>query len=283
MSEPLNIDYYLAAFNESSRRTVGTMNLLLIASVVVFCAYWNVRPNGWTASRIEIAESALKWYGWPVRTRAQLSAAEQKQFDKSKRFAEMFGLTSKDLIENEIKTQTARYRDHTFIKIPIFNVDIDVSDLSMLGGFTFVNILIMLRLSLARELSNLTVTFREAQGRQQVAAVYDLLSMRQVFTVPPQQGFSPGRFWTKLHRALLLLPLGLQFFVFLNDWQTQEYGWAISPTNTLTQLIAGATFLVLIALLTFFCFRTWMLYEAEWAHQAINLGERPDNGIAGGL
>ena len=283
MSDQLSFDYYISAMNESSRRTMATMNLLLIASVVVFCAYWNVRPDGWTAARIEIAEDVVKWFGWNPQTRSRLSPPEQKRFDDAKHFADLFGLTTKTLAEDEIKTQTAIYHGHTFIKIPIFNVDFDVSDLGMLGGFAFVNILIMLRLSLARELANLSLTFAEARQRQQLDAIYDILSMRQVFTVPPQRGDAPGRIWTKVHRALLFIPLALQFFVFRNDWQTKEYGWAISPWNTVLQLGAGVAFLALIALLTFFCFKTWLLYETEWSRQAKQLGEATENEPLGAL
>ena len=271
MKDSVDIQVYVSAATESSRRTSSAMYLLLVASVVIFAAYWNVRPGSWTASRIIMSEDALRWYGWREEARAKLSPDQRAQFDRSRRFAQMFNLTTREALEADIKHHTDRYRQQSVISIPIFNIQVDVSDLGLLGGFTFVNLLILLRLSLGRELANLKFVFAEANRRQQLQTAFHLLSMHQVLAVPPHQGAMIGRFWSKTNRALLVLPLIIQSLVFKNDWQTREYGMALNEANTVAQLGAGVTSLLLITVLTMMCFRIWEAYDREWNLQAEKL------------
>ena len=268
MNEPVDIQVYVSAVTESSRRTGTAMYLLLVATVVMFAAYWNVRPGGWTTARIEKAENALQWFGWKDSVRAKLDPEQQVAFDESRHFAEMFHLESKEQLKEQIKFHTDRYWQQSVIEIPIFNIQLDVADLGMLGGFTFVNILILLRLSLGRELANLKFAFGEANRRGQLWSFYHLLSLHQVLSVPPHQSAMIGRVWSKANRALLVLPFFIQALIFKNDWKTRAWGMAMSATNTITLLSFGFICLILIGLLTIVCFRAWEDYDAEWKRQA---------------
>lgn len=270
-SKDVDIQIYVNAVTESSRRTGTAMYLLLVASVVIFAAYWNVRPGGWTASRIMKSETALHYFPWDDKKNEALPAKEKAALAEARHFAEMFNLLTRAELEADIKFHTERYREQSVISIPIFNIQVDVSDLGMLGGFTFVNLLILLRLSVGRELANLKFAFDEAERRQQTRAVYHLLSMHQVLSVPPHQGAMIGRFWSKTNRALLLLPLLIQSLVFKNDWQTREYGMALNTANTYAQITAGVCFWLLTAMLTALSFRIWEQYDAEWKSQSARL------------
>lgn len=280
MKNTVDIQVYVSAATESSRRTSSAMYLMLVASVVIFAAYWNVRPGSWTASRILMSEKALDWFGWKPEVRAKLSPAERQQFDQSKRFAQMFNLLTREALEADIKYHTERYRQQSVISIPIFNIQVDVSDLGMLGGFAFVNLLILLRLSLGRELANLKFVFEEADRRQQLQTAFHLLSMHQVLTVPPHQGAMIGRFWSKANRALLVLPFIIQLMVFKNDWQTKEYGMALNAANTWVQLSAEILSLLFITVLTIMCFRIWEAFDHEWNCQTDKLNMPDDNNEA---
>lgn len=273
VKQPIDVQVYVNALTESSRRTGTAMYLLLVAGVVIFAAYWNIRPGSWTEARIEKAENALQWFGWKDEVRAKLSAPEQQAFDESHTFATMFHLGTREQLKEQIKFHTDRYWAQSVIQIPIFNIQVDVSDLGLLGGFTFINILILLRLSLGRELANLKFAFSEANRQGKLWEFYHLLSLHQVLSVPPHQGASIGRIWSNANRALLLLPLLIQGLVFRNDWSTRAYGMALSRDNTQWQLCFGVLFLVLILVLVIVCFKTWEAYDIEWKTQADRLAQ----------
>lgn len=101
--------------------------------------------------------------------------------------------------------------------------------------------------------------------------------MHQVLTVPPHQGAMIGRFWSKIDRALLLLPLIIQSLVFKNDWQTREYGLVLNAANTTAQLAAGVASLLFITVLTVMCFRIWEAYDHEWNVQADRINVPDDD------
>ena len=48
----------------------------------------------------------------------------------------MFHLETREQLKEQIKFHTDRYWQQSVIEIPIFNIQLDVSDLGLLGGFT---------------------------------------------------------------------------------------------------------------------------------------------------
>ena len=72
----------------------------------------------------------------------------------------------------------------SFVHIPFFGAVFDHNDMGMFGGFTVAVLLLWLRYSLARELSNLKLIFENPALRENRRRCYELLAMQQVLTVP---------------------------------------------------------------------------------------------------
>ncbi len=70
------------------------------------------------------------------------------------------------------------------IQVPIFGVSFDVNDLSLLGGFSFIIILLWFNFSLWRESMNLKIVFDEARKMGKLGTCYRYLLMRQLLMIP---------------------------------------------------------------------------------------------------
>ncbi|HKP12212.1 MAG TPA: hypothetical protein VJZ91_08890, partial [Blastocatellia bacterium] len=169
---------YLEPFIESTisaaARFRRVLLVIIITSVLAFGAFWNARLGSWINARLETARSAQHY--WDLKERllqipAELNAvnqslsqtpagneayklAEQKRSLEGERervqqemdhtdpgavqWLQRKGLQSKDAIAAEVGRLEDQKARHRSIPIPFFGIDLDINDLGLLGGFTFV-------------------------------------------------------------------------------------------------------------------------------------------------
>lgn len=178
------------------------------------------------------------------------------------------GITSSRQIEMISDPLTRALTNYVVLfHIPFFGAIFDVNELGLIGGFTFVVVLMWFRFTLWREYYNLCSTF-EACGSddQDFEACYKYLAMNQVLTVPPTLFTREPRErpWGKIVRLLYLLPVLVQLAVVVNDCITFHNGWLINKPNTIVSIAASFCFLAVTALLTFWCFRLSAEIDGEW-------------------
>jgi len=264
----IKIKEYVESVNASSARARGATYVLAVTSLVIFSAYWNVHPGSWLEERVGVAREAERFLTdkkhWPApqHTEQKVHQAlvedliERRAFDKPE-VAKQY----REQLENQLYIQSYQ------VKIPFFGVTYDINDLGMLGGFAFFVVLMILQFSLARELANLRLAFREAHARNELKPCFDLLSMSQVLTVPPHTGVNSNPFTRNLHKTLYLLPVLVHAMIVLNDLSTFDVGLTFSRFNTILTVFVSAAFFLLILILTYQCVHTAFQFDKTWRHQ----------------
>jgi hypothetical protein len=171
------------------------------------------------------------------------------------------------------RLETIRVENVLLIRIPFFGIILDVNDLGLIGGFTFVVVLMWFRFSLWREYYNLRSSFKEAKSIQDLEFCYKSLAMSQVLTVPPSllTHQPKERPWGKVVRILYFLPLTVQLTIMVYDGVSFQRGWVLSKFNTVFGLSFGIGFLFINALLTYWCFRLSIEIDKEWKEAADNI------------
>jgi hypothetical protein len=191
-----------------------------------------------------------------------------RDVETAKQWITRNGITSSGQIEMLSEPLVRARTNHVvLIHIPFFGTAFDVNELGLIGGFTFVVVLMWFRFTLWREYYNLCSTFEACGNNQQdFEACYKYLAMNQVLTVPPTLFTREPRErpWGKIVRLLYLLPVLVQLAVVVNDCLTFHNGWLISKPNTIVSIAASVCFLALAALLTYWCFRLSAEIDREW-------------------
>ena len=175
MADKITIEDYIQAAGDTSKRSRSIIMLIITASVLTFASSWNASPYSWISCREDMARDALKWFGWKDSVRQTLSEEDKKLFDRSRDFATSPVLDSLKL-NSYLETFTKFDSENImYIRVPFFGITFDVNDLGMLGGFTFVILLIMLRLSFSRELSSLRIVFKRSSLSENHDKIYEIM------------------------------------------------------------------------------------------------------------
>jgi hypothetical protein len=248
---------YLEAVSESAARVRKIIFVIITASVVFFIPEWNTLPSNWGSARLETAKAAIKYWGWHEEVRKGLKDADLDLFDRSRQFAEHLpALTTNEITAHIEKLENQK--NYT-VGIPVFGVTIQTNDLGIFCGFTFVVLLAMLRMSMARGLANLKMTFAHAEDKKEA---YNLLCMQQVLTVPPDACCeTPSRLWAWLTKSFIFLPLFVQLTIAWNDIATYQIGLILSPSATGITVLGNVLFLGFVIMLTFACLKLSVAYD----------------------
>jgi hypothetical protein len=249
---------YLDAVSESASRVRKLIFVIITASVLFFIPEWNEFPTNWGNSRIEIVRAGLKYWGWSPSVRQGLATddpAALDLFDRSQRYADLKGIESTNELTKELEMLQGQ-RGYV-IGIPAFDVVIQTNDIGIFSGFSFVVLLVMLRMSVSRALSNLKMTFARTleddmkEDRKLREELYNLLSMQQVLTVPPAKHLKrPSALWIYLAKAFIFLPFLVQMTIACNDVYTYKVGLILNPTSTGIALLGNMLFLGFVIMLT---------------------------------
>ena len=282
---------YIEASARTATRSREILILIIIVSVLVFGAFWNSRQGSWISERIRIHNEVLALVQQervistlaprsPERLAAQI-ALMGRQYDRAREFvAARPALRDPDAVRLAKERLQNILTEHVlYLKVPFFGLLIDVNDLGMLGGFTFIVLLLWFRSSLWHESQNLKITFADTGADGDARFYYTALAMQQVLTTPPllDERSTKHDHWSVIVKGLLLLPLAIHFTVFCYDSMSFGFGWTVSPSNTIISMSVSAVFLTMIAWLTYLCFVLLADIAETWKRAALSI----TNPIAG--
>lgn len=239
----LFIKEYLAAVSASSTRARYVLILMILASVVVFSAFWNSREGSWVTSRLDCIAAAEQFKAGKIG---------RDEYERGKECAENYNLDSVDeAIAMHEELRRTMVDNVLTVHVPILGMRFDVNDLGMLGGFAFAVLLLWFRFALWQEQENLRRVFAHVP-KENKKEVYIALAMHQVLTVPPNLDGKPRdeAVWGYLVLGLLFLPFLVEATVFFHDCMTLTLGNAVNPRSALVVLGVSIVFTVLTLVFT---------------------------------
>ena len=271
------ISDFVEAAGTSSARSRWVFLIMIIFSIVVFTAFLNSRKGNWIGSRLKVVQYAVNNFA-DVKALSEADDFREKDshalhtpIERSAKFLQIYNIQERE--EAKLWLQgyiQSRQRHIQIVSVPILGLSFDVNDLGFLSGMAFVILLLMLRYSMSREYTNVKLVFKKAKAADCLEDCYQLMSMTQIFTLPPSNEEPHERFWRGPIKALFCLPLLLQLVVAANDFRTAGIGFAFNPLNMGMLIVAHLVALMLLAALTFACLtllgeidRLWRGYATE--------------------
>ena len=296
MQENSELREYIKVVGESSQRSRMVIFIIITACILSFAGFLNSRSDSWTNERVRVSKIAEAWLRLTPEERDSLTRCPEEWFTSyrsdSGTYTYTFSKQNIVLAENFIAAGEITTRQQIsqivadfmkmkidnviLVRIPFFGIQFDVNDLGLISGITFITLLLMLRFCLKREVRNLRFTFEQSKTLEERRYCYEYLSMMQVLTVPPVLDGRPReRFWMRLPKKLVILPLIMHSMVFANDLMTLKFGFALSFSNTLSLVIFSSLALGIIGMLSYRCHVFMGDIDAEWAKQAVILTKKP--------
>jgi hypothetical protein len=251
----LNIQDYLDASSDASKRTRGVHFIMVIASVLVFAGLINSLHNSWMLARIQLSNDPDSKYVQSKIGKRPEAGRPQHEIDAfARRYQEYYSALMKTYVDTSY-----------VVRVPVFGFTVDANDLGVLGGIAFVIILVVFRFCVSREVDNLRLSFEAADDLDQLVSFYHLLAMRQVFTIPHTERINRTALLLWVPKAFCFAPLFVHVLVVGHDMYTAGVGKLLSDTRT-TILFAseGLIFLALLGLTLNVLTRLKRL-DDEWA------------------
>ena len=289
MTEHELLQHYIEATKESTDRTRKILLIMIVASILIATACWNTRTSGWVNSRLAMAKAVedilVKQDSQPLpagsptpSTVLSIAPDQHTLYEKAEERIKHVGITSNQAKQGLLWAQKVRTEQLSQIQVPILGISFDVNDLGLLGGVTFIVMLMWVNYSLWHQSNNLKLAFSfarqltpDGEYPRWLYHAYQNLAMRQVLSIPPRpatvKAKNPGvrKLWIrKLSKSLYALPFAVQLAVVLHDWFTADLGTELNWWTTWTVLITGSLFLVFIGILTVTCLRRWKETFETW-------------------
>ncbi|HET8799320.1 MAG TPA: hypothetical protein VFO89_16645 [Thermoanaerobaculia bacterium] len=238
----LEMQDYLDASGDASKRTRNIHFVMVIASVLIFAGLVNSLRSSWMLARLQASNDIDSPYVVSKIGKPPAGPSVTPEAIKSyeARYQEYYAALVVAYVENSF-----------VIRVPVFGFTVDANDLGLIGGIGFVIILTVFLYSVTREVDNLSISFRVAEklGREELSRFYDLLAMRQVFTVPLDEtrpdARDRSRFALWIPKAFCFAPLAVHLGVTVHDILTADIGHQLSNTHT-TVLFLCEFFIALI-------------------------------------
>jgi len=309
----LDLEDYLKGAGEASTRTRAVMVAMVVASVLALVSFLNTmnvdvptlrggKPSwlhlkSWKLARLERLGDPTNDYVkgkicadgpcllYQESTSQAGASASPTPFSVKPpfvseqtadwRYRQFYSAAARDYVENAFT-----------VRVPFFGVAFDVNDLGLLVGIGFVAILLLLRFSIRSEIIGLRVSFKivkslTPRSRDALERFYDLLAMKQVFTLPrlnvtdlsvehhgKHQWSSHEPNWSVwilrfIHKLICCLPFFVYTIVAWHDLKgTRSIGESIDPDHFTALIGYTFAFWVAIALLTSWC--VWKLTEINF-------------------
>ena len=245
--ESLRIQDYLDASGDATKRTRRVLLTMVVASVIASVGVLNSLPNSWQKARLKKLWTLDDSY---VTDLINTPAPADKIYQF--RYQQLFAAVSRS------------YAETTSIQIPFFGIAIDINDLGLLCGFSFVIILIWFWLCVRSEIENLNLSFMESRKLHQLPDFYRLLAMRQVLIIPWVPGRTRNRFYWVVPLLICALPAVTYAGVLAADLATKDIGYQLDRIHTKIVLGADWFFIALIFLLAVFVFLRWLQLDRAW-------------------
>jgi hypothetical protein len=247
MNDPLDIQDYLDASSEASKRARTMLIIMVVASVLMIAGLLNSLQSSWMLGRIK----TLDYNGMHSHyAETKLGEYPTKQNLTEEEYKKSLDLYTKKY--EELNTALIRaYVDNSLtIRVPFFGFSFDVNDLGLLGGLGFLVILGCLRFCLSREVENLNLSFEHALKLGRLNEFYHLLAMKQVFTVPITEHIRRTKFLLIAPKLVCFLPIIVYGLVTFNDFQTNWIGHQLSEPRIQYLLIYESITIILMSILT---------------------------------
>jgi hypothetical protein len=219
--ESLNIQDYLDASGDASRRTRSVHFILVIASVLVFAGLVNSLQHSWMLARIHVSNDPTAPYVVSKIGPAPVSPTPTELIAYQNRYREYYAALMKTYVDT-----------HYIVRVPVFGFTVDANDLGMLGGIGFVVIMVVFRFCVSREVDNIVLSFKAAARLKKSLQFYHLLAMRQVFTVPDDGEIKRGAMLLWVPKAFCFAPLVVHLSVTGHDILTAVVGQQLSDLRT---------------------------------------------------
>ncbi|HEX8735972.1 MAG TPA: hypothetical protein VF721_11660 [Pyrinomonadaceae bacterium] len=215
MPGQLGLKDYLETITESSKRVRFTTIVLVVVTVLIIAGNLSIGDLSWMDNRLAKREEQnykigkkieeLKLPGNPEDAKRAEGIdfllpttcvgqdcdadfpdcvnAENKSLCKEQKRLECYNCAKKVSDEYIPLVRSSRVENYTF-KVPFFGVSFDSNDLTLLGGFSLIIVLTMLRLGLRNYIVSLRIGIKAALQSEESKEFYDILASRQLFVFP---------------------------------------------------------------------------------------------------
>jgi len=256
----LDLEDFLAAATEASKRTRKILFALVVASVLLLAALLNSLQDDWTAQRLRAMNDAEAGYV----TKIIGPSEDAGPAEHAERYRALYQATARAYVETAF-----------LVRVPLFGFTFDVNDLGILGGLALVVLLTIFRFALTREVDNLRIAFAHARPHEQRTPFYHLLAMEQVLTAPQTARLHRGSLIRNAPRVISFFPLAVYLAVVGHDLTTIDIGEQINTMHTTIlfgiELIALAT----ITSLTIMVKRRLERIDATWDEEWTTMNPPP--------
>jgi len=261
---------YLDATNDAAKRTRSIAITMVVASVLVFGGLINSTKHQWMLERLQALGNPIDTYveakiGFPPDPKT-LSPGKKwinpifAAADTKEKAADIY----KENYRSFYQAVANGYIDSLSTRVPIFGFSIDPNDIGILGGVAFIAILLMYRFALVREVENLLIAQNASKRLKNPREFYDLISMRQVLTIPPSETLKQSRYLLWLPKMICALPLSIHLSVTIHDFLTSGIGKQLDPRHNQLLLYCDILFLFLLLISTALAFRSLLKIDDVW-------------------
>jgi|SRR5579864_4755496 len=274
----VNIHDYIEASGDAARRTRLALFAIVVIGVLTLVGLLNSLRQSWMRLRFDNLQNPHGYLATQIgRPPSPPHPNEENYATRYKEYVD-----AKDAYTTRYKeyvaSQTRAFVEGTnLVHVPVFGVSVDVNDLAILSGVSFIVTLTWLLFCIRAEKENLGLTLDKAKSLDQLPEAYRILSMRQVLTVPRQLSSGPRRYVKRATRSIrwiyFLLPKllcfvpWLQFWVTVTDWRSRQVGHDMDMSWPRVYSILGLEAL-LSALILVFSMLTlirWRQLDRYWS------------------
>src|SRR5689334_4830640 len=141
----LDLEDYLNAAGDAAQRTRTVTFVLVVASVLALACLLNSLQSTWMRQRIAKVAQADSSYS---RRLLGIGSTDPLTPDHLLHHEALY----KAIIESYVGTALT-------VRVPLLGITFDINDLALLGGFSFLVLLIWFRFAMLREMDNLRIAF----------------------------------------------------------------------------------------------------------------------------
>lgn len=214
------------------------------------------------------------------------STIDQSEFERAiNSIKTQRSITREELSRLIILYDRSRIENSVLIDIPVLGISFDINGLGFISPAAFSIIFFLLYYNLARERQNLVLVFKVADIYEiERSSLYQILSMRQVLTVPHSideylsESLSQSKekkyfkikdyVLKKLPILPLILPIIIWLIVIIHDIITAPAGNAISQKLTIANYAISVVCGTIMILLFWLCLSEWKEISQIYKNEA---------------
>jgi hypothetical protein len=269
---------YVNAAASSSSRARAVIIILIVATVLLAVEIRNTSFS-WPDARLEVRKAALRFFDkdYAPQKVGLLAAKDPDLYRRATLFLRKRNYNPRSADDKaQLEKELDDYRkvaieEVSFVHVPFFGAVFDHNDIGMFGGLTFTVLLIWLRYSLSRELSNLKLLFRSRVLRPDLRRCYELLAMQQVLTVP-RLPRSTRRRWRTIPKVLYFFPPLVYCLQLYFDLTTIfGVGEQLGMEKAWLLAVSSSVFFILIIIFSVSCIQLLIAIDRVWDGAAVKI------------